>query len=156
MTGRNPPPRRGFTQTLSDDRVTTYPVVAGLDHSPMSTLVLLKAADEAAHRSAHLHVVVSGPAEESLESAAADEREMRTISSILRNRHVTIYPTEAAGADMLLAYCKEVGAALLVVGCDDSAADEALDSPTTAHRLVDDAVCDVLIVHGDERHSHGR
>lgn len=154
MTGRNPPPRRGFTQALSDDRVTTSPVVAGLDHSQMSMQVLLKAADEAAHRSAHLHIVVGGPSQESLESAAVDERELRTISSILRNRHVTIYPTEEAGADLLLAYCREVGATLLVVGCDDSAGDGALDSPITAHRLIDDAQCDVLIVHDDDRHGH--
>lgn len=154
MTGRTTPPRRGFTQALSEEKVTTLPVVVGLNHSPMSTLVLLRAADEAAHRSAHLHVVVSGSAEESIASAAVDEREMHTISSILRNRHVTIYPLESADADSLLRYCRDVGASLLVVGCDDSAAEEDLENPTTAHRLVDEAECDVLVVHGDDRHSH--
>lgn len=156
MTGhRGPPPRRGFTQALSEEFVTTHPVVVGLSHSRMSTWVLLKAADEAAHRSAHLHVVVSGSPGVSIESAAADEREMQAISSILRNRNVTIYPLEDSDTDSLLAYCRHIGASLLVIGCDESAADEDLENPETAHRLVDDAECDVLVVHGDSRHSHG-
>lgn len=155
MTDRNvPPPRRGFTRTTTRESSTVLPVVVGLNHSGISALALRRAADEAAHRSTHLHVVVGGPAEESLESAAIDDREMHTISSILRNHHVTVHPIEVATPETLLDYCKEVGASLLVIGCDVDAAPDDLESPKTAHRLVDAAECDVLVVHVDERHGH--
>lgn len=149
-----PPPRRGFTQSISEGRELAYPVVVGLNHSGTSALALRKAADEAAHRSRHLHVVIGGSAEDSLESTGADDREIRTIASILRNRHVTVAPIESATPETLLEYCREVGASLLVIGCDEGASSEDLENPTTAHRLVDEAECDVLIVHTDERHEH--
>lgn len=117
-------------------------------------MALRKAADEAAHRSRHLHVVVGGPAEESVESAASDDREMHTIWSILRNHHVTVHPIESATPETLLEYCRQVGASLLVIGCDADADPDELENPNTAHRLVDEAVCDVLVVHADEWHSH--
>lgn len=154
MTDRNVPPRRGFTRSMTEERTAALPVVVGLNHSGTSALALRRAADEAAHRSTHLHVVVGGPAEESVESAAADDREMHTISSILRNHHVTVHPIESATPETLLDYCKQVGASLLVIGCDTEADSNTLESPNTAHRLVDDAECDVLVVHADERHGH--
>ena len=149
-----PPPRRGFTRSTTESRPRSFPVVVGLDHSGISVLALRRAADEAAHRSTQLHVVVGGPSDESLESAATDEREMHTISSILRNQHVTVHPIESATSETLLDYCQEVGASLLVVGCDADARPDQLENPNTAHRLVDDAECDVLVVHTDERHGH--
>lgn len=155
MTDRNvPPPRRGFTRSKTEERTTAFPVVVGLNHSGISALALRRAADEAAHRSTHLHVVVGGPAEENLESAATDDREMHTISSILRNRHVTVHPAESATPGTLLDYCRQVSASLLVIGCDADAAPEGLENPNTAHRLVDEAECDVLVVHADEQHGH--
>ncbi len=150
----NPPPRRGFTQPVSERELVTDPVVVGLNHSGISTLALRRAADEAAHRSAQLHVVISGPVEESIESSAIDDREMQTISTILRNNHVTVIPIESATTDTLLEYCRKVGSSLLVIGCDNEASPDDLESPTTAHRLVDEADFDVLLVHSDEQHSH--
>lgn len=149
-----PSPRPGFTQSLSGERETTYPVVVGVTDSAMSVLALRRAADEAAHRSVPLHVIAGGPAEETLESAATDAREMQVISSLLNNRHVTVSIVDPATADALLGYCKDVSASLLVIGCDEEAGPDALDNPATAHRLVDEAGCDVLVVHGDEQHGH--
>ncbi len=139
---------------MTADQTQAFPVVVGLNHSGTSALALRRAADEAAHRSTHLHVVVGGPAEESLESTGTDDREIKTISSILRNQHVTVHPIESATPETLLDYCQEVGASLLVIGCDASAESGELENPNTAHRLVDEAECDVLVVHADERHGH--
>lgn len=142
-----PPPRRGFTQSLSDEMPPAHPVVVGLDRSGVSALALRRAADEAAHRSAHLHVVVGGDAERNVEMAATDERELHALSSILRNQHVTVAPTDSLTPGALIEYCAEVGAALLVVGCDSEAGLDDLENPGTAHVLVDEAECDVLVVH---------
>ena len=139
---------------MTEEQAQAFPVVVGLNHSGTSALALRRAADEAAHRSTHLHVVVGGPAEEDLESTGTDDREIQTISSILRNQHVTVHPIESATPETLLDYCQEVGASLLVIGCDASAESGELENPNTAHRLVDDAECDVLVVHADERHGH--
>lgn len=149
-----PSPRRGFTQSLTEDRSTAYPVVVGINHSGLSVLALRRAADEAAHRSAHLHVVIGGSAGAALDTAATDEREQHTISSILRNRHVTVSPVEQATPETLLDYCGDVGASLLVIGCDNEAEPGELENPSTAHRLVDEAECDVLVVHSDPQHGH--
>jgi K+-sensing histidine kinase KdpD len=152
MTGPNTPPRPGFTQAMTEERISAFPVVVGINHSSLSALALRRAADEAAHRSAHLHIVVGGDAQEAIDSSAMDDREMHTIASILRNRHVTIYPVDNATPETLLDYCKEVGASLLVVGCATDTEPEELENPATAHRLVDEAECDVLVVHADEQH----
>lgn len=154
MTGQNTPPRPGFTQAMTDERVSAFPVVVGMNHSGLSALALRRAADEAAHRSAHLHIVVGGDAQEAIGSSATDDREMHTISSILRNRHVTVYPVDSATPQTLLDYCKDVGASLLVVGCQADTEPDELENPATAHRLVDEAECDVLVVHSDEQHKH--
>jgi nucleotide-binding universal stress UspA family protein len=152
MTGQNTPPRPGFTQAMTEERTSAFPVVVGVNHSGLSALALRRAADEAAHRSAHLHIVVGGDAQEAIDSSATDDREMHTIASILRNRHVTVFPVDSATPGTLLDYCKEVGASLLVVGCQPDTGPNELENPTTAHRLVDEAECDVLVVHSDEQH----
>jgi nucleotide-binding universal stress UspA family protein len=152
MTGQNTPPRPGFTQAMTEERTSAFPVVVGINHSGLSALALRRAADEAAHRSAHLHIVVGGDAQEAIDSSATDDREMHTIASILRNRHVTVFPVDSATPGTLLDYCKEVGASLLVVGCQPDTGPNELENPTTAHRLVDEAECDVLVVHSDEQH----
>lgn len=149
-----PSPRRGFTQSLAEERKTALPVVVGITSSAVSVLALRRAADEAARRSVGLHVITGGPAEETLDSATTDEREMQAISSILSNRHVTVSIVDPATADALVEYCREVGASLLVVGCGDDSSPGELDHPTTAHRLVDEADCDVLVVHADGRSRH--
>ena len=154
MTGQNTPPRPGFTQGMTEERISAFPVVVGINHSGLSALALRRAADEAAHRSAHLHIVVGGDAPEAIDSSATDDREMHTISSILRNQHVTVYPVDSATPQTLMDYCKEVGASLLVVGCEPDTEPDELENPATAHRLVDEAECDVLVVHSDERHKH--
>lgn len=152
MTGQNTPPRPGFTQAMTEERTSAFPVVVGINHSGLSALALRRAADEAAHRSAHLHVVVGGDAHEALDSSATDDREMHTIASILQNRHVTIYPVDSASPETLIDYCAEVGASLLVIGCEADTEPGELENPATAHRLVDEAKCDVLVVHADEQH----
>lgn len=154
MTGQNTPPRPGFTQAMTEERTSAFPVVVGINHSGLSALALRRAADEAAHRSAHLHIVVGGDAQEAIDSSATDDREVHTIASILRNRHVTVYPVDSATPETLLDYCKEVGASLLVVGCQADSRPDELENPATAHRLVDEAECDVLVVHSDEQHRH--
>lgn len=154
MTGPNTPPRPGFTQALTEERAAALPVVVGINHSGLSALALRRAADEAAHRSAHLHIVVGGDAKEALDSSATDEREMNTIASILRNRHVTVSPVDSASPETLLDYCAQVGASLLVVGCEPDTDPQDLENPATAHRLVDEAECDVLVVHADDQHRH--
>ena len=137
---------------MTEERTSAFPVVVGINHSGLSALALRRAADEAAHRSAHLHIVVGGDAQEAIDSSATDDREMHTIASILRNRHVTVYPVDSATPETLLDYCKEVGASLLVVGCRADTEPDELENPATAHRLVDEAECDVLVVHADEQH----
>jgi nucleotide-binding universal stress UspA family protein len=137
---------------MTEERASSFPVVVGINHSGLSALALRRAADEAAHRSAHLHIVVGGDAQEAIDSSATDDREMHTISSILRNRHVTVFPVGSATPEILLDYCREVGASLLVVGCQADTGPEELENPATAHRLVDEAECDVLVVHSDEQH----
>lgn len=154
MSDQKTPPRRGFTQATTEERATVYPVVVGINHSGLSALALRRAADEAAHRSSHLHVIVGGDAEEALNTSATDEREMHTISSILKNQHVTVYPVDRATPETLLDYCNDVGASLLVVGCKADTRPEELENPATAHRLVDEADCDVLVVHADPQHGH--
>lgn len=152
IDNNNPPPRRGFTQSMAGERSLASPVVVGINHSPMSSMVLRKAANEAAHRSLHLHVVVNGSPDQSLEGAVVDDREVHIISAILRNQHVTVIPIEDADPEALLDYCKKVGASLLVVGCDARAVPGDLESPETAHCLVDGAESDVLVVQTGERH----
>lgn len=148
----NPSPRPGFTQSLPEERETAHPVVVGITDSSMSVLALRRAADEAAHRSAPLHVIAGGPAEETLGSVATDAREMQVVSSILGNPHVTVSIVDPATADALLGYSEDVSASLLVVASDENAGPDDLDNPATAHRLVDEAYCDVLVVHADEQH----
>lgn len=154
MADQKTPPRRGFTQTSPEERATAYPVVVGINHSGLSALALRRAADEAAHRSAHLHVIVGGDAEDALSSSATDDREMHTLSAILKNQHVTVYPVDRATPKTLLDYCKDVGASLLVVGCEPDTRSDELENPATAHQLVDAADCDVLVVHTDPQHGH--
>jgi K+-sensing histidine kinase KdpD len=154
MTGQHTTPRPGFTQSMTNERASAFPVVVGINHSGLSALALRRAADEAAHRSAHLHIVVGGDAQSAIDSSATDEREMQTISSILRNQNVTVYPVDIATPETLLDYCTGVGASLLVVGCEADTDQGALENPATAHRLVDEAQCDVLVVHADEQHRH--
>lgn len=139
---------------MTEERISAFPVVVGINHSGLSALALRRAADEAAHRSAHLHIVVGGDAQEAIDSSATDDREMHTISSILQNRHVTVFPVDAANPETLLDYCQEVGASLLVVGCEADTEPDELENPATAHRLVDEAQCDVLVVHSDDQHRH--
>lgn len=152
MTGPNTPARPGFTQALTEERTSAFPVVVGINHSGLSVLALRRAADEAAHRSAPLHIVVGGDAREALDSAATDDREMHTIASILQNRHVIVYPVDSATPETLIDYCAEVGASLLVIGCEAGTGPDELENPATAHRLVDEARCDVFVVHADEQH----
>lgn len=154
MAEQKTPPRRGFTQISPEERAVAYPVVVGINHSGLSALALRRAADEAAHRSAHLHVIVGGDAEEALSSAASYDRERQTLSSILKNQHVTVYPVDKATPETLLDYCEDVGASLLVVGCEPDTRPDELENPATAHRLVDDADCDVLVVHTTPQPEH--
>lgn len=153
MPEQNIPLRRGFTQSLTEESRAAHPVVVGITGSEMSALALRRAADEAAHRSVHLHVITGGPIEETLEPTI-DVREMHTISSILANPHVTVSIVHTATPEDLLSYCETVSASLLVVGCDTNSDPDELDNPATAHRLVDEAGCDVLVVHADEHHTH--
>jgi len=144
-----PSPRRGFTHwTVAVSE--TSPVVVGVTGSETSLLALHRAADEAAQRSSPLHVIAGGPAEATLGPAARDEREWHTVASILRRPTVTVSTVDEATPEALARYCNEVAASLLVIGCNDLAAREELENPATAHHLVDEARCDVLVVHRRE------
>lgn len=122
-------------------------MVVGVTGSETSLLALRRAAAEAAQRSSPLHVIAGGPPRAALASATEDERELHTVSSILRMPQVTVSIVDQTSAEALAGYCDEVGACLLVIGCDDRAPGTDLESPATTHRLLDEAHCDVLVVH---------
>jgi nucleotide-binding universal stress UspA family protein len=126
------------------------PVVVGVTESETSLLALRRAASEAAQRASPLHVIAGGPPEVGLASVAEDERERHTISSILRMPQVTISIVDDTSPETLATYCMNVAASLLVIGCDDRAGEADLESPATTHRLVDEARCDVLVVHAPQ------
>lgn len=126
------------------------PVVVGVTGSEMSLLALRRAADEAAQRSSPLHVIAGGPAEATLGPAARDAREWHTVASILCMPRVTVSTVDDTTPEALVRYCSEVTASLLVIGCNEYATRDELENPATAHRLVDEARCDVLVVHPRE------
>lgn len=140
----NPTPRPGFTRGRPQ---LAAPVVVGITKSATSILALRRAADEAAQKSAPLHVIVGGAVEEILGSATDDEREWHAVSSIFRNERVTVSVVDETTAEGLVGYCRQIAAALLVVGCDRTVGHGDLESPETAHQLVGTAECDVLVIH---------
>jgi len=145
----NPPPRPGFTRAVPQ---RTAPVVVSVTESATSIVALRRAADEAAQRSSPLHVIAGGPVEDALGSVVADdEREWHTLSWMLRGPHVTVSVVVDTSPEALAAYCKDVAAYLLVVGCDQSADHDDMESMKAAHRLVDVATCDVLVIHAPQQ-----
>lgn len=145
----NPTPRPGFTRA-APQRVA--PVVVGVTDSATSIIALRRAADEAAQRSSPLHVIAGGPVEDALGSVVAvGEREWHVLSWILRKPQVTVSVVVDTSPEALAAYCQDVAAWLLVVGCDHSADHDDMESTKAAHRLVDVATCDVLVVHTPEQ-----
>lgn len=145
----NPSPRRGFTHWMVAVNDIS-PVVVGVTGSETSLLALRRAADEAAQRSSPLHVIAGGPAEATLGPAARDDREWHTVASILRMPRVTVSTVDDTTPEALVRYCSEVAASLLVIGCNERATRAELENPATAHHLVDEARCDVLVVHARE------
>jgi nucleotide-binding universal stress UspA family protein len=143
----NPPPRPGFTRSLP---YRNAPVVVALTESRISVAALRRAADEAAHRSSPLHVLTGGPAESTLAGVIDDARELHTVSWILRMPYVTVSIIDQTTPEALIGYCAQVGASLLVLGCDQDAVEDSLDSRSTARYIVDGARCDVLVVQVSE------
>ena len=127
-------------------------MVVSITESATSIIALRRAADEAAQRSSPLHVIPGGPVEDALGSVVADdEREWHALSWMLRRPQVTVTVVVDTSPEALAAYCQDVAAYLLVVGCDQSADHDDTESTMAAHRLVDVATCDVLVIHAPEQ-----
>lgn len=122
-------------------------MVVGVTESATSLLALRRAAAEAAQRSSPLHVIAGGPLHATLVSLTEDDRELHTVDWILRMPQVTVSIVDQTTPEALVSYCREVAASLLVIGLDESATESDLESPATTHRLLDDAGCDVLVIH---------
>lgn len=147
----HPSPRPGFTFVADRESRRAGVVVVVISEHPGSMTALLRAAAEAAHRSAHLHVVDIGPApgfEKSVIQAPEKVRDREHLSAltILKNPNVTIAHIDLTDRNDLVECCRSVGASLLVVDFeyfkDASGPGGALESLGDEHGVT----CDLLII----------
>lgn len=132
-------------------------VVAGIDHSAVSRLVVARGIEQARWRGTELHVVhvtytpvVYTEAAINWDEVARAQRETvwagvtdAIDASGLRIERVDL---EGYPPDTLLSYASDVAASLLVVGTRGRGDFASLILGSTSHRAIHLAECDVLVV----------
>lgn len=132
-------------------------VVAGVDDTPVSQLVVDKAIEQARWREADLHVVHVATsallyAEVSVDWGAILEAQRSAVwarlDPALSATDVTVNRIDLEGypPDALVTYAGDVGASLLVVGTRGRGEFASLVLGSTSHRAIHLAECDVLVV----------
>lgn len=140
------------------------PVVAGIDDSPVSRLVIDKALEQARWRETelklvhvfHLPVVYPEAAIDWSDVADAQRSAVWAVADeALAGSDVTVERVDLDGypPDALVAYAAEVDAALLVVGTRGRGEFASLILGSTSHRALHLAPCDVLVVKAGEPES---
>lgn len=138
------------------------PVVAGIDDSPLSPLVIERALEQARWRGTELKLVyvlylpmVHTGALVDWRKVAAAQRDAvwKTADAHLADADVTVERVDLEGypPDTLVAYATDVNASLLVVGTRARGELASLVLGSTSHRTTHLASCDVLIVKTGER-----
>jgi nucleotide-binding universal stress UspA family protein len=132
-------------------------VVAGVDDSPVSRLVVARAAEQAKWRSAELHLVhvtyvpvfyVDVPVDITRIADAERSAVWSSLEESLAGLDVAWQRIDLDGypPDMLMAYVDDVKAGLLVVGTRGRGDFASLILGSTSHRAIHTARCDVLVV----------
>lgn len=132
-------------------------VVAGVDESPVSRLVVTRALEQARWRDTHLHVVhvfyqpmVYTEAVIDWGEVAAAQRAAvwDSVDDLLAESDVGLERVDLEGypPDALVAYASDIHASLVVVGTRGRGELAALVLGSTSHRAIHHADCDVLVV----------
>jgi len=140
------------------------PVVAGIDDSPVSRLVIDKALEQARWREtelklvhvSHLPIVYTEAAIDWSEVAEAQRSAVwAAVGESLVGTDVVIERVDLDGypPDTLVAYAAAVEASLLVVGTRGRGEFASLILGSTSHRAIHLAPCDVLVVKAGEPES---
>lgn len=132
-------------------------IVAGVDESDMSKLVVARAIEEAGRRETDLHIVHVSYLPVPYTEVAYDWSTLveaqksavwAGIDPVLEGLDVTVEKVDLEGypPDTLVEYASEVGADLLVVGTRGRGEIASLVLGSTSHRAIHLAHCDVLVV----------
>lgn len=138
------------------------PVVAGIDDSPVTSLVIERALEQARWRGTelklvhvlHLPTVHAGALVDWRKVAAAQRDAVWAAADAhLADAGFTVERVDLDGypPDALVEYATEVDASLLVVGTRARGELASLILGSTSHRATYLASCDVLVVKGGER-----
>ncbi len=133
------------------------PIVAGIDDSPVSRLVVDKALEQARWRQTdlklvhvfHLPMVYTEATINWSEVAEAQRTAVwASVEEHLANSEVSVERVDLEGypPDMLVSYAAEVDASLLVVGTRGRGGVASLILGSTSQRAIHLAACDVLVV----------
>jgi len=132
-------------------------VVAGVDDSPVSSLVLEKAIDEAQWRGTDLHLVHVAYAPVLYSDVPIDLTEVleaqrasvwSQLEQVIEKSDVAIERVDLDGypPDTLVDYARDVDAVLLVLGTRGRGDFASLILGSTSHRAIHLSECDVLVV----------
>lgn len=132
-------------------------VVAGVDGSPVSELVVTRAIEQARWRETDLHLVLVSYMPMIYTEAVIDwdqileaqrESVWSNLAGIISDAEVEVRQVDLDGypPDVLVGYANEAEAALLVVGTRGRGELASLILGSTSHRAIHLARCDVLIV----------
>lgn len=132
-------------------------VVAGIDDSPVSGLVVDRGIEQARLKGTDLHVVhvaympiVYTEAAINWDEVSRSQRESvwDGVRAVLDNADFRIERVDLEGypPDTLVRYARDVGASLLVVGTRGLGDLASLILGSTSHRAIHLAECDVLVV----------
>jgi nucleotide-binding universal stress UspA family protein len=135
-------------------------VVVGIDETERAEIVLRHARDEAERRGAELHAVhvfhppvmyFEVPVDVQALQSAQQRLVWERLDAVLATSPVPSKRVELEGypPDTLVAYAKEVGASLIVVGTRGRGDFAALVLGSTSHRVLHLASCNVLVITGD-------
>jgi nucleotide-binding universal stress UspA family protein len=136
-------------------------VVAGVDGSPVSELVVTKAVEQAQWRETDLHLVFVSYMPMIYTEAVIDwdqvleaqrESVWSKLAGIIVDIQVEVKQVDLDGypPDVLVGYANDAEAALLVVGTRGRGELASLILGSTSHRAIHLARCDVLIVKAPE------
>jgi nucleotide-binding universal stress UspA family protein len=136
-------------------------VVAGVDGSPVSELVVTRAIEQARWRETDLHLVFVSYMPLIYTETVIDwdqvleaqrESVWKKLTDIIRDAEVEVRQVDLDGypPDALVGYANDAEAALLVVGTRGRGELASLILGSTSHRAVHLARCDVLIVKAPE------
>lgn len=132
-------------------------VVAGIDESPTSRLVVERAIQEAQWRATDVHLVYVTYMQAFYTEVAIDWTEIleaqraavwSALQEAIDRADVDVSPVDLEGypPDTLVEYASDVDASLLVVGTRGRGELASLILGSTSHRAIQLSACDVLVV----------